>query len=214
MLQDMSVQSVFDDWARRGRAEGMESGHGPAARQGFSALQLPAAGRYLDVGCGNGYTVRWAAQAMPQGQAHGIDISAEMIKRAQEQSREYSNAQFDCTPFPDQILEAGFDGIFSMEVFYYLPDLSAGLARVKELLAPSGRFACVVDYYEENSASHGWPEQMDLSMHLLSAAGWQSAFEDAGLRVLQQSRLKLSPADTKDDWKVSEGSLFTLGIND
>ncbi len=80
--QTTRVRDVFDDWARRGRAEGMERGHGPTARQGFDRLEVGAGTRYLDIGCGNGYTVRWAAAA--GARATGLDVSAEMITRARD----------------------------------------------------------------------------------------------------------------------------------
>ena len=34
------VRTVFDDWALRGRAQGMEQSHGPFARQAFDRLGL------------------------------------------------------------------------------------------------------------------------------------------------------------------------------
>ncbi|MEM6290612.1 MAG: methyltransferase domain-containing protein [Myxococcota bacterium] len=204
------VASVFDDWAEAGRAEGMEKGHGPTARPAFDRLQVGPGTRYLDVGCGNGYTVRWAAAA--GATAMGIDAAPRMIERARAQTE--AQATFAVARFPDHGLPAlqpgSLDAVFSMEVFYYLPDVPSAVAEVARLLAPGGRFACIVDFYAENEASHGWPDDLGVSMHLLSAPAWAQTFEDAGLRVVEQTRIRNAQPDDPA-WKHEHGSLLTLG---
>jgi hypothetical protein len=67
-----------------------------------------------------------------------------------------------------------------------------------------------VDYFEENEASHVWPEQVGVSMNLLSESEWRQAMSEAGLDVLEQTRLH-PPAELEvEDWKRSVGSLLTL----
>lgn len=211
--QLLRVRDVFDELAESGQAAGLERGHGLAARLAFDALAVGAGHHFLDIGCGNGYVVRWAAKIAPAVDALGIDVSAQMIALARALTSGQPNARFRRGSFPQIDLKVGhFDAIFSMEVFYYLPDLAVGLKTVSQLLAPGGRFACVVDYYQENAASHSWPEDMGVAMHLLSAAEWRTAFEDAGLEVLAQERLRVPyvPGATVS-WQHTEGSLFTLG---
>jgi len=205
------VRDLFDAWAEAGRAEGMERGHGPTARQAFERLGLKEGQRYLDVGCGNGYTVRWAAQTHPSVQAFGIDVSEKMVARARQLSSE-PNARFIHAPFPLSMLRPGsFSAIFSMEVFYYLPDLAAGLSNVASLLEPGGHFVCIVDYYAENTASHSWPTDVGVQMNLLSESAWREAMEAAGLEVIEQARLFSPLADgAEPDWKQEVGSLMTL----
>ncbi|MCR9163363.1 MAG: class I SAM-dependent methyltransferase [Nannocystaceae bacterium] len=204
------VAAVFDRWADAGRAEGMERGHGPTARPAFDRLQVGLGSRYLDVGCGNGYTVRWA---LARGaQAIGIDASPRMIERARAQTE--GEATYAVARFPehdlDLLAEGSLDAVFSMEVFYYLPDVDAAVAEVARLLAPGGHFACIVDFYAENEASHGWPDDLGVSMHLLSEAQWARSFETAGLAVVEQTRLReATPEDPA--WKREQGSLLTLG---
>jgi len=210
--QIRKVATVFDAWARAGRAEGMERGHGPAARRAFEKLALTRYGWYLDIGCGNGYTVRWAACTAPAGRAIGIDVSPEMVRLARELSRDLPNVEFRKGAFPQTDLPAEcFEAIFSMEVFYYLPDLDRALAEVRRLLVPGGRFACVVDYYGENPESHSWPADLGVPMRLLDSAGWRDAFARAGLEGIEQERIRLTAEEASAPWKVSEGSLLTLG---
>ncbi len=211
-----AVARCFDDWARRGRAEGMERGHGPVARQAFDRLlPLPADGRYLDVGCGNGYTVRWAAEHLPRGEAVGIDIAAGMIERAREHAAtvELENVRFELARLPGaELPSASFDAVFTMECLYYEADIGAPLAAIRDLLKPGAPVACVVDYYAENPESHGWPDELGVPMTLLDAAGWRAAFEAAGLEVVDQQRLHPPLAAGQErTWKHEVGSLFTLG---
>lgn len=206
------LAEIFDAWARDGRAEGMERGHGPAAMMAFERLRLAPDARYLDIGCGNGYTVRWAAAAAPRGLAVGLDLSEEMITLARRLSSGIPNALFTAGEFPGIKPPGGpFDAILSMEMFYYLPDLDAALQATRDLLKPGGVFACVVDYYGENAASHGWPAEMGVPMTLLAEAGWSDAFRRAGLAVVDQRRLRIPPDIASARWKSLEGSLLTLG---
>jgi SAM-dependent methyltransferase len=206
------VRRVFDDWAERGRDEGMAQSHTPFVRPAFESLALTQDAWYLDIGCGNGYTVRWAAEAAPHGKAFGLDVSERMIQRARKLSVGFDNLEFHRVAFPEHPLpHDAFDAILSMEVFYYLPDMGAALSEARRLLKPGGRFACMVDFYGENEASHSWPEDVGVEMTLLDAAGWRRALEEAALEVVEQRRVRLSPEQASEPWKASEGSLLTIG---
>lgn len=208
------VRDIFEDWAKRGRAEGMEAGHGPSARAGIATLALTPGANYLDIGCGNGYTLRWVAPAVgPAGSATGIDVAPAMVERARELSKEHRNIDVRVAAFPDHGLPCGhFDGIFSMEVYYYLPDVPAALGETLALLKPGGRFACVVDYYGENPESHDWPEQLGCAMTLWSAEQWRAAFEAEGFVEVAQQRVTHPLAEGKEPgWKQQIGSLLTTG---
>lgn len=200
---------MFDDWARRGRAEGMERSHARAARRAFERLAVRDGERYLDIGCGNGYSLPWAVAE--GATAVGLDVSPEMIERAR---RGVPGAELHVATFPDHGLARGsFDAVFSMEVFYYLPDLPAGLREARALLRDGGRFACVVDFYRENEASHSWPEELGLSLALLSKTAWRDAFAAAGFAAIEQERVRVPlPPGQPATWKHTEGSLLTYGV--
>jgi SAM-dependent methyltransferase len=136
-----------------------------------------------------------------------------MIDLARRLSVGRPNVEFAVASFPDTGLPEGrFDAILSFEVLYYLPDLDAALESVHRLVAPGGRFACVVDYYLENEASHSWPDDLGLAMTLLDEAGWAAAFRRAGFEPIEQDRLRVPPESASFPWKVTEGSLLTLGV--
>jgi len=197
--QTDAVRETFSDWCRRGRAEGMEDDHAPAARVAFERLRLATGGRFLDVGCGNGYAVRWAAAAAPTGLAVGVDLSEDMIEHARGLAKDVSNAHFvagSITDLPREVLfpaaespeagspEAGddrsFDAIFSMEALYYVPELDRTLGRIRDLLRPGGRFSSTINFYDENAASRSWPTDVGIHMNRLTAAAWKDAFARAG----------------------------------
>jgi len=205
---------VFDAWATDGRAATMESAHGPVVRPLIDHLDLAPDAWFLDLGCGNGYAVRWAAARLPEGRAVGIDASPEMIQRARELSRDNPRVEFHEASFPQHPLpRRSFDAIFSMETVYYFPDLPAALAEVRRLLKPGGGFLCAVDYYRENPDSHCWPEYVGARMKLLDAKGWRRAFETAGFAAVRQERLVVPKEDAVEPWHATVGSLVTTGRN-
>ncbi|HET7038534.1 MAG TPA: class I SAM-dependent methyltransferase [Gemmatimonadales bacterium] len=220
------VRAVFDEWARGPRADDMAASHAPVARVALDRLRPGRDARFLDIGCGNGYVVRWAAEAAPDGLAVGIDVSPDMITLARRHSTGHANARFEVADIagpttPTALAAASFDAIFSMEVFYYLPDLDAALRRTLDLLRPGGRFACAVDYYGENTASHSWPSDLGVAMTLLDQAGWKAAFGRAGFVNVRQERIRqaaptaaateVAAHGPSADWKVTQGTLLTLG---
>ena len=216
MDRPADTRTLFDRWARSGRGLSMAEAHAPTVARALDWIDLPPDGWFLDVGCGVGDAVRRVLPRIPRGRAYGLDLSEAMIEQARRLTRNVAGGErveWVCGAFPDDdLLPAGrFDAVFSMETFYYLPDLAAGLRRVRELLRPGGRFLCVVDYYAENTASHSWRKEMGVPMRLLSERGWRTRFEEAGLCVVEQGRIRLDPTEASAEWKARRGSLYTLG---
>ncbi len=206
------VKALFDEWAQSGRSDQMEEGHVPTALQAFARLELSPGQRYLDIGCGNGYTVRWAAQIDSTVHGVGLDVSEEMIRTARERSKDFSNTLFLHAEFPVPELRANtFDAIFSMEALYYFRDLPWALLNIFRLLKSGGLFVCTVDYYEENEASHDWPEKVGVEMNLLSQEAWRHSLTVSGFQILEETRLspplKLGEEPT---WQHTVGSLMFL----
>lgn len=212
--QQRRVKAVFDDWAASGRGERMGAAHEPNARQGFERLALRPGERFLEVGCGVGYAVRWAAAVDPTVDALGVDLSPTMIERARGASTGLPNARFLCAPFPGPWLdeEAPFDAVFSMEVLYYFDDPDAALARIAGALSPGGRFVCVIDYYEGNPGSLGWDDALGVHMHRRTPEQWAGALRSAGLDDTAHARLRepVTPGEPFT-WKHEHGSLLLEG---
>ena len=206
------TRTTFDTWARDGRETKMERGHGPIARRVFESLRLSADAHYLDIGCGNGYSVRWAAAAALHGKAVGIDLSPEMIRLARERSAHLGNAEFREAAFPHHDLpHASFDAIFSMEVFYYLPDPEMALRETLRLLKPGGFFVSAIDIYREHPMARNWIRYVGAAVKLWDGPRWRRAFERAGFVEVTQERMILTPEEAVEAWHVRAGSLVTRG---
>jgi ubiquinone/menaquinone biosynthesis C-methylase UbiE len=193
------VESLFDDWARRGRDEGMERGHRPRALQALAALPIQEGHDALDLGCGNGWAARWLRERSgASGRVSGVDISATMLARAEAlsegQNIEFQRAAFDALPFGD----ATFDHVFSMEALYYAADLDAALGELLRVLRPGGSLAICIDFYLENEDSHSWPRDVGVEMTLLPERAWVDRLSAAGF-VSGRSFRCLDPRPAPDE---------------
>src|SRR6185503_14051412 len=125
----------FNDWARAGRGPSMEKGHRPVGEQAIRLLDIPADGRVLDVGCGNGWATRLMAQQAPHGRVVGIDISDEMVDLARESSSALSNVEFrEASAEKLSFTEGEFSHAFSMESLYYYSDILGALKEIHRVL--------------------------------------------------------------------------------
>ena len=200
MDRDEQLRQEFNEWAKAGRGEGMEKGHGPVGRQAIELMNLPADARVLDVGCGSGWAARLMATNACNGRVVGIDISDEMVTLSGETSKEFSNVEFrvasaEALPFAD----GEFTHAFSMESLYYYADMPTALKEIRRVLAPGGLFVTVVDLYQENEPSHQWVEDLKVPVQLLSIADYRSLFEDAGFVKVEDRRL-YDPTPVPDDY--------------
>lgn len=191
---------LFDDWARRGRDAGMESGHFPRAEAILEALEVAPGHRALDLGCGNGWAARWMAdRSAPGGSVQGVDLAPTMLERARDAATDrpdvdFLRASFDELPFED----GRFDRVFSMEAVYYADDLDRVLDEIRRVLRPDGRLGLGMDFYRENPFCHSWPEDLSLSMHLLGEAEWEARLAARGFHVERRFR-SLDPRPLPDD---------------
>src|SRR5262245_37681881 len=92
---DEQLRSEFNEWARAGKGESMETGHGPVGKQAIALMQVKPDSRVLDVGCGSGWASRLLAGHAANGNVTGIDISDEMVRVARESSESFSNIKFE-----------------------------------------------------------------------------------------------------------------------
>ena len=150
----------FDDWltdrvARRPtglRAReiyGADGVHDFARRAILDFLQLGAADRLLEVGCGGGLLLR---DALASGASvTGIDHSEDMVALAREHAPGATVMLADAArlPFPG----ASFTAIAMSVVFFFLPDPGAALAEVRRV----GRAGARVAIYTTSATLRGTP---------------------------------------------------------
>ncbi|MDX6289685.1 MAG: hypothetical protein QOH42_1484 [Blastocatellia bacterium] len=187
---DEQLRTEFNEWARAGKGESMEKGHGPVGKQAIQLMRLSPDARVLDVGCGSGWATRLLSGYAINGQVTGIDISDEMIRVARESSSAFPNADFEVAsaeqlPFADNEFTHGF----SMESLYYYANIPQALAEIHRVLRTGGLFVAVMDLYWENEATHQWIDTLKVPVELLSVEDYRSLFVDAGFISIRDQRL-------------------------
>lgn len=198
-----AVTDLFDGWAREGEADDAGRRHATTAGPVLDTIDLGAGTRLLDVGTGNGWAARRAADR--GADVVGLDLSPSMLRTARSRGDgpAYVRGDVETLPFAD----GAFDVVFSMEAIYYAPDLDRALGEIRRVLGPDGEHHAVIDYYEENEASESWPDDCGVPMHRLSEAGWADRFREAGFVDVASERVRTDG----DDWRATAGSLHVRG---
>jgi arsenite methyltransferase len=108
----------------------------------FSLGEIPSGGRVLDIGCGAGVDTLLAAKlAGASGKVLGIDLSAEMVQKANANKKKVGadNIDFQQGEVQDLVgMEALFHVVISNGVFNLIPEKEAALQAVYRLLKPGG----------------------------------------------------------------------------
>ena len=203
----------FDQWARNGKAEEMESGHARSVSRMLdsAAFARASAGRFtfLDVGCGNGWVVRTVAGRPGCVRSVGIDKSREMIRSAKRNPQNTGKEEYFCADVDGwRYRGRGFDCALAMESIYYAESTESALRSICGLLGRGGVFLCGTDFYAENAATRRWAASMGITMHLYSKDEWRALFMGAGFEV----RLRqIKNPDAKQAWKRNAGTLLITG---
>ncbi|HLD79412.1 MAG TPA: class I SAM-dependent methyltransferase [Candidatus Nanoarchaeia archaeon] len=106
------------------------------------ALKLINSGKVLDVSCGTGEFLRELATKKKKKTLYGIDLSSQMIAKAQTKLGKRSHLQtadVHQLPFPDN----SFDYVVSTESFHHYYGQSQALAEMKRVTKKGGRIMVV-----------------------------------------------------------------------
>jgi SAM-dependent methyltransferase len=124
-------------------------GHYDAAAAGydhhlFEAAKIARSDRVLDVGCGCGHTTLEAARRSPDGSALGIDLSAQMLARAEQRADERGvpNARFvqgDAQTFPFE--QKSFDVVISRFGAMFFDDAVVAFSNLHRAMTKGARLA-------------------------------------------------------------------------
>jgi SAM-dependent methyltransferase len=109
------------------------------------SLDLQAADRVLELGCGRGRTVASAAQVVTTGHVTGIDHSEVVIQSGTRRYRRFlqqgrvSLKVADSSQLP--FLDTSFDKAFAVHTLYFWANPLLHLREVRRVLTSQGRFA-------------------------------------------------------------------------
>lgn len=206
---DEKLQQEFNVWAEQGRGEEMERHHISIAEQTIALMDLRPGERVLDLGCGAGWATRILAKAVAggpkgAGQAVGLDISDEMVRRARAASRDVENVLYVWgsakeIPWEDDY----FDKVLSIESFYYYPDQDAALVELLRVLAPGGSAFVLINLYADNHYSLRWVDELAVKVQVRSEAEYAELFRNNGFVEVETRRipdLTPTPAEYTGKW--------------
>jgi arsenite methyltransferase len=184
---EKTAKDVFEAWGWDYHADGMEAEHWPRVREMFDLIE-PSTGHYLEIGVGNGYGLaHMATHQFARGKVMGMDLSTSMVERTRERTKSLPNVTVETGDFLRwDFGDARFDTIFSMEVFYYFPDIATGIDKAFSILKPGGALWVAVNFYADNEESADWPDRLGTPMQRWSAAEYVAGFERAGFSSVGQ----------------------------
>jgi arsenite methyltransferase len=108
----------------------------------FSLGEIAPGSRVLDIGCGTGVDALVASKIVgPSGKVIGIDITPEMIRRAEANKKEIGaeNVVFQLNRVQDLVgIEASFDVVMSNGALNLIPEKEEVIAAAFRLLKPGG----------------------------------------------------------------------------
>jgi ubiquinone/menaquinone biosynthesis C-methylase UbiE len=128
----------------------------------------------VDVGCGPGVAVR---EAIRRGaRATGVDPAPVMLRLARRQRGNGDAAWLDGSAEAVPVADGEATVVWSIASVHHWADIDAGLAEVRRVLAPGGRFLAVERTVRPGATghgSHGWNEdQVEAFAAACTAAGF------------------------------------------
>jgi ubiquinone/menaquinone biosynthesis C-methylase UbiE len=149
----------------------------------------------VDLGCGPGSAVRFAAKR--GARVTGVDPAPIMLDVARRLTRArrvtYVEGAAEAIPMPD----AGATVVWALATVHHWPDVEAGVAEVARVLSPGGRFLAAERLTTPGAtglASHGWTEpQAEAFAALCREAG----FVDVGVATHEGRRRLISVRATR-----------------
>lgn len=185
---DQKIQQEFNQWAAAGRGDEMEDHHSDITDQTLALMDIQAADRVLDLGCGTG----WASRRMAKvaGEVVGLDVADEMLRRAEKTSSAFKNIRYlwgsaESIPTADNY----FSKVLSVESFYYYADQGKALDELRRVMAPGGKLFILINLYKDNHYSLRWVGELKVPVQALSEKEYIALLEDHGFSNAQARRI-------------------------
>jgi len=112
-------------------------------RYALDELAVGEDDRVLEIGFGSGESIERLAAMAPRGKVTGIDISDDMVNRAERRLAGLIAAGRVAVGLGDvarmRFDDGAFDRVLTANTIYFWPDPAAGMAEVRRVTAPGGR---------------------------------------------------------------------------
>ncbi len=133
---DRELQRAFDGQAARFERAPVQTDSSALVRL-VAFAGIPPDALVLDAGCGPGLVAE--ALLAARHRVHGVDLSAEMVRRARERCARFGDrARFEQGSAMELALAGPFDGAISRLVLHHLEDPLALVRRQAALVRPGG----------------------------------------------------------------------------
>ena len=162
-----------------------------------AGLDVPPGGAVLELGCGTGRNLLFAARRFPQARLYGLDISEAMLETARQNLRYELReervvlAAGDATSFDAEQLfgRAKFDRVYFSYALSMIPDWEKALSMAVDCIAIGGSLH-IVDFGAQEklprwfrAALRAWLRRFHVEPRALLAAELASQAERLGGRV-------------------------------
>jgi len=142
----------------------------------IQALQPPAGGTVLEVGCGTGRNIVAAAKRYPGARFYGFDISREMLnsaRRAIGRARLSSRAMIvrgDALDFDPSVFKVkAFDRVFCSYTLSMIPDWQGAIRHAASLVSPGGELH-IVDFGDQAEMPGAFARVLDAWLNIFHVA--------------------------------------------
>lgn len=160
--------------------------HEKLAEWGLAHVSFAAGMEALDIGCGGGANLARLLARMPQGRAHGIDVSplsVEVSSRFNAQAIEEGRCTVGLGDASSLAFGDGsFDVITAFETVYFWPDMPSALREVVRVLKPGGVFLVCNEANGSRAADYELAAAIE-GMTMYTALDLRALMEEAGLAV-------------------------------
>jgi len=134
-------RSFFDEWSSTYDEDHLSAYFVYCHDKLFRYMRLHNNANILDLGCGTGEAVFKLAENFPDNMIFGVDLSKEMLKKANEKAEGKKNLLFQVAeskgiPFRSNY----FDYIFTTNSFHHYRDPVNALLEIKRVLKRGGNF--------------------------------------------------------------------------
>lgn len=111
---------------------------------GYFIDQLKPNYHILDAGCGPGSVTASLAEFVPQGRVVGIDISGDVIKKAQSQENLPARCSFEVGDITKSLSfdDNTFDVVYTSQTLCHIPDALVAMRELRRVCKPGGFLAC------------------------------------------------------------------------